>query len=156
MTKKYLVVDDNDLIRNLLCFLFSDQADVMTAQNGQEALELVKAQPFDIVLTDYSMPVMNGIEFLEQARESDNDIYAHSLLLTGSIDAEVRLFSERNEIPLIPKPFSVLKLKEAVNALLAGTSGKQAYERRSLSEENIRLRRSFSSLPAGNYSQPWG
>lgn len=121
MAKKYLIVDDDNAVRELLCMLFCDDADILAARNGQEALVLSKTHCFDIVLTDYNMPVMNGIEFLERAKETYSDIYLHSILLTGSIDEEVRSFSERNGILLILKPFSVFKLKEAVNILFKGS-----------------------------------
>ena len=123
MAKKYLVVDDDDALREILYTCFCDDADILTAKNGQEALALVKAHCFDIILTDYNMPVMNGIEFLERAREIDSDIYLHSILLTGSSDEEVRSFSERNGVILMLKPFSVFKLRETVNMLLEGSGG---------------------------------
>ncbi len=123
MPKKYLVVDDDDALREILYVLFCDDADILTAKNGQEAMALVQTHCFDIILTDYNKPVMKGIEFLERARELNSDTYSHSILLTGSGDAEVKSFSERNGIMLILKPFSVFKLRETVNMLLEGNKG---------------------------------
>lgn len=122
-TKKYLIVDDNDALRDMLHDLFRDDADILTAKNGQEALELVKRNRFDIIITDYNMPLMSGIEFLKRAQEINSDIYLHSILLTGSSDEEVSLFSECNYIPLILKPFSIFKLKEIVKALSERNQG---------------------------------
>jgi CheY-like chemotaxis protein len=121
MAKKYLVVDDDADFRDLLCDLLSADADIMTAQNGQEALDLIKTHRFDVILTDYNMPVMRGIEFLERAKEADSDIYSHSILMTGSSDEEVRLFSERHGITLMVKPFSIFTLKETITMLLEGS-----------------------------------
>ena len=123
MKKKYLAVDDDDALREILYILFCDDADILTAKNGQEALALVKVHSFDIILTDYHMPVMNGIEFLERAREINSDIYLHSILLTGSSDKEVKSFSERNDITLILKPFSVFEVEKTVNMLLEESAG---------------------------------
>lgn len=123
MAKKYLIVDDDDLFRDLLYTFFCDDADVLTAQNGQEALALVKVHYFDIILTDYIMPVMNGIEFLEQAREIHTNTYLHSIILTGSRGKEVLSFGERNGIKLILKPFSIFELKKTVNMLLEESAG---------------------------------
>lgn len=120
MTKKYLIVDDNDDVRETLGMFFCDDADILTARNGQEALALARTHNFDIILTDYNMPIINGIEFLERAREIDSDIYSHSILLTGSVDEDVRSFSERNGILLILKPFSVFTLKEKITMLSGG------------------------------------
>ena len=156
MARKYLVVDDNDLIRGLLSLLFSQNGDVLTAQNGQEALTLAKAQSFDIILTDYCMPVMNGIEFLERARETVSDIYLHSILLTGSIDDAVRSFSEQNGIPLIPKPFSVQELKAAVDTLLEANRARQAKDRMSLPEASLSPGTGIRPLRPESYGQLWG
>ena len=120
MPNKYLVVDDDADFRDLLCNVFCDDTDIMTAQNGREALALMEAHRFDIVLTDYNMPVMGGIEFLERAGETDSDIYLHSILMTGSSDKEVMLFSERSGVTLMIKPFPISQLKETVKVLLEG------------------------------------
>jgi len=122
MEKKYLIVDDDDLFRDLLYTFFCDDADILTAKNGREALALVKIHCFDIILTDYNMPVMNGIEFLERAREINSDTYLHSILLTGSSDKEIKSFTERYGIILILKPFSVFQLEKIVNMLLEGST----------------------------------
>lgn len=123
MAKKYLIVDDDEPFRELLYTFFFDDADVLTAQNGQKALALVKVHYFDIILTDYFMPVMNGIEFLVQAREIHSDTYLHSIILTGNSDKEVLSFGKRNGIIVILKPFSIFKLQKTVNMLLEQSAG---------------------------------
>jgi len=123
MAKKYLIVDDDDLSRDLLYTFFCDDADVLTAKNGREALALAKVHCFDIILTDYNMPVMNGIEFLERAGEINSDTYLRSILLTGSSDKEIKSFSERYGITLILKPFSIFQLEKTINTLLEGNTG---------------------------------
>src|SRR5262252_4599463 len=65
MAKAILVVDDNAVIRRVLCELFQSQADFEVcgeAENGQDAIE--KAQEFhpDLIVLDLSMPVMNGLD----------------------------------------------------------------------------------------------
>ena len=65
MPKTVLVVDDNAFVRHALCELFTSQADFDVcgeAENGQEGIQ--KAQEFhpDVIVMDFSMPVMNGIE----------------------------------------------------------------------------------------------
>ncbi len=137
MGKKYLVADDDDDLRDTLCALFCDDTDILTANNGEEALALVKSHSFDIILTDYRMPVMNGIKFLERARETDHCIYLHSILLTGSIDKEVKSFCELNGIPVILKPFSVFKLRESVNSLFEESRG--LFERCSATARPVHL-----------------
>ncbi len=66
---RILVVDDERNIRESLQRLLSlDGIDSAAAANGLEALELLRAEPFDALVTDLRMPVMGGQELLEQAR----------------------------------------------------------------------------------------
>jgi DNA-binding NarL/FixJ family response regulator len=65
MPKSVLVVDDNAEIRRLLCKLFAFEADFKVcgeAANGQEAIERAQELHPDVIVIDFSMPVMNGID----------------------------------------------------------------------------------------------
>jgi DNA-binding NarL/FixJ family response regulator len=65
MAKAVLIVDDNTLIRQALCEMFTREADFEVcgeAENGQEAIEKAQQLHPDLVVMDLSMPVMNGIE----------------------------------------------------------------------------------------------
>lgn len=67
--KRILVVDDNqDLLYLLSIRLVSAGFSVLGATNGLEALEKLEHYPIDVVLTDYQMPQMDGLEFLSVAR----------------------------------------------------------------------------------------
>ncbi len=69
---RVLVVDDTPTNRLLMRALLKGQAGrVVEAQNGSEALERLEEEPFDLVLLDIHMPVMNGRETLERIRGSD-------------------------------------------------------------------------------------
>ena len=61
-----LVVDDDDVIRETLCELLSQAHTCQTADTAEQALAKLEAQPFDVVLTDISMPGLNGMELLER------------------------------------------------------------------------------------------
>lgn len=66
---RMLVVDDNDVNRTLLQRMFQGQGYVIdTAANGQQALEALARTPYDIVLLDIMMPVMNGLDALQHIR----------------------------------------------------------------------------------------
>jgi DNA-binding NarL/FixJ family response regulator len=63
--KRILVADDDGLIRKMLYNLFEDQPDYdlcAEARNGEEAIALAKLHQPDLIILDFSMPVMNGIE----------------------------------------------------------------------------------------------
>ena len=59
-----LVVDDDNLIRATLFDLFADQYRCQTAETAEKALALLKAETYDVVLTDISMPGLSGLELL--------------------------------------------------------------------------------------------
>ncbi|HET9598138.1 MAG TPA: response regulator [Anaeromyxobacteraceae bacterium] len=64
--RRVLVVDDDPDIRSLISEMLSATGyEVSTAQHGREALELLRAQPFGLVVLDLMMPVMTGWEFRE-------------------------------------------------------------------------------------------
>jgi two-component system chemotaxis response regulator CheY len=66
-----LVVEDSSTIRKILCqYLKKMDIEVVEAANGQEALERLKEMsPPDLVLVDWNMPVMSGIDFIRAVRE---------------------------------------------------------------------------------------
>lgn len=70
MLKKVLVVDDSDLIHQMYrLVLLRYNCEIVDAVNGREAMAILAAQQdFQLVLLDINMPVMNGIQFMEQAK----------------------------------------------------------------------------------------
>lgn len=69
--RKILLVEDEPLLRETYEIILSTQpytSDV--AENGQEALSMYNEKNYDLVLLDIMMPVMNGVEFLEEVRKS--------------------------------------------------------------------------------------
>ena len=63
---KVLIVDDNQDILDLFKDLMGDQYTIITARNGQEAIDLKDSdKDITVVLTDIQMPVMNGFQFIE-------------------------------------------------------------------------------------------
>lgn len=99
-----LVVDDDDVIRETLCELLSADYSCQTAETAEEALARLEAQGFDVVLTDISMPGLNGKELLDKVIElypgtpviiisghSDQG-HAESLLSHGAFDYLVKPF----------------------------------------------------------------
>lgn len=74
MKRKVLVVDDEENIRLLFKEELEEEGyEVDTASNGLEALEKVKAAPFDIVILDIKMPVMDGIQALNAIKNMNKD-----------------------------------------------------------------------------------
>jgi two-component system, cell cycle response regulator CpdR len=122
---RILIADDEDSMRALVARAIGmDGHDIVTAQDGAEALEILIREEgaFDLLLTDIQMPVMDGIALaLSAARDFPK---LTILLMTGFADQRERA-SNLNAIAhdVITKPFSVADIRAAVADALA--SGKR-------------------------------
>jgi len=84
---KIILVEDNILIRNGIKVLLEceDGFDIVgEAGNGQDALELVRKEQVDLVLTDMNMPIMGGIEFIEEMKLLNSDLPVVVLSMAAS------------------------------------------------------------------------
>jgi two-component system CheB/CheR fusion protein len=80
----FLIVDDSeDTIRMLQELLKIGGANVMAANNGAEALRIAREHEFDVILSDISMPEMDGFEFLQRLREIDGRQDVPVVAITG-------------------------------------------------------------------------
>ena len=102
-----LIVDDDELVISSLRGVFSLQTDynVQEATDPKKAVELVERTPFDVVISDFLMPQMNGIDFLKEVSRLQPD--AVRLLLTGYADKEnaIRAINEVGLYHYIEKPW---------------------------------------------------
>ncbi|MEQ1439052.1 response regulator [Fontimonas sp. SYSU GA230001] len=103
---RVLFVDDEARILTTMRMLFRGQYEVFTANSGQEALELLKTQPVDVIVSDQRMPGMTGIELLRAARELNT--HAMRILLTGysDLNAIIGSINEGEIFRFINKPWS--------------------------------------------------
>lgn len=95
--KGILIVDDNELDRSLLADILQEKYEVFTAENGREALTVLRAnfKQVAVILLDLYMPVMNGYEFLsvQQADESIAEIPVIVITQQDNNDAEIEALS---------------------------------------------------------------
>lgn len=83
-----LCVDDEPGVLQALKRLFRKEGyEMYFASSGDEALEILKKYPVDLIMTDYRMPEMNGVEFLKKAIDINPD--SLRLILSGYADAKV-------------------------------------------------------------------
>ena len=86
---KLLVVDDNEMNRDMLSRRLSRRKHtVVTAENGQEALDLIERESFDVVLLDIMMPGISGIEVLKILRESYSAADLPIIMATAKSESE--------------------------------------------------------------------
>jgi two-component system chemotaxis response regulator CheY len=87
MKKKVLIVDDSPSILAILKDILDDLGYAVTsACNGEEAYALVENTKFNMIVTDLSMPVMNGIEFIKGAKQLSNCKFTPIVVLSSSND----------------------------------------------------------------------
>ncbi len=121
MSRKVLVVDDEKLIVKGVRFsLEQDGMEVDCAYDGEEALEKIKANEYDIVLLDIMLPKMDGFEVCQQVREfSDVPI----LMLTAKGDDMDKILGlEYGADDYITKPFNILEVKARIKAITRRTT----------------------------------
>jgi len=118
--RKVLVVDDEVHIVHVVAIkLRNNGYEPITAGNGQEAYELACSQKPDIIIADYMMPMMDGLELLEKLRANEQTKDIPFILLTArnfAIDDARRL--ELNVSQCITKPFSPKELLRIIEDTL--------------------------------------
>ena len=104
MDERILIVDDEEDIRVVLGISLSDLGyEVYTAQNGEEALRVLRETNLPIVLTDIRMPVMDGIELLRKIKDENPEIEV--IMITGHGDMDLAIKSLKHEATdFITKP----------------------------------------------------
>ncbi|MEA3135988.1 MAG: hypothetical protein QOJ26_117 [Thermoplasmata archaeon] len=124
-----LVVDDEPDILESLSDVFAMHlpgVKVHTASSGPKALEILKTEKVDLVISDYKMPGMDGLEFLTKARQVAPN--SPRILITAypELNVAVRAINEAQIQNFLTKPITPQALLEAVNAaLLKGRSAAQ-------------------------------
>ncbi|HQZ97374.1 MAG TPA: sigma-54 dependent transcriptional regulator [Pyrinomonadaceae bacterium] len=115
---KILIVDDEQSYRQLLTLVFEEQGNtVRTAMNGRQALELLAAEPSDIIISDVKMPDMDGIEMLRAVRETLPDLGVILMTAFASVETAREAFKLGAD-DFIQKPFDVEELKLIVRKTL--------------------------------------
>ena len=104
---RILVVDDEESIRDLLRLVLTGEGySVVTANDGEEAIEHLEAQRFDLVITDLVMPRVNGVEVLRAAKRIDSNFPV--IVITGYPSVEtVTELVRLGAGDYLTKPFNV-------------------------------------------------
>ncbi len=112
--KKILVVDNDRWIRSSLSYYFRKKAGACVAvETAEEALERITAEPFDIILCDYKLPGMSGIELLRRVH-SINPAMCRILITAYAGDEVAESASACAIDDCIAKPFSSLDIERSL------------------------------------------
>lgn len=116
MTKTILIVDDSATMRELLSFAVNEAGyGAITAVNGRDALNKLKNTEIEMVITDLIMPVMDGIEFIRQLRNSiANRLTPVVILTTESQQSRIQEGKAAGASEWIVKPFTPEELLEVI------------------------------------------
>lgn len=108
-----LMAEDNEINRKLAGLLFKKLGlGLDFASNGQEAVEMVKANPYDLVFMDIEMPVLTGIQATESINESLADKAPPIVALTAhTMQGDRERFIEAGMTDYLTKPINVQELK---------------------------------------------
>ena len=137
--KSILIVDDEKGVGDFLTIVLKKQGyEAFYASSGKEALKLCKERSFDLALVDIKMPVMDGIEFLKEAKRLNPSLIFIMITAYPSIETAVEAMKEE-AFDYITKPFNVNELQRII---------KRALEQQKPSEQVIKIEGIVTQSPA--------
>ncbi len=120
---RILVVDDEELARFTIREILTKAGhEIEEAENGKQAIERQKAEPFDLIVTDIVMPVKDGVEMIAELKQDDPAPIILAISAggpTGDVDFLKRAESAGAD-DILAKPLSEDELLERVNDCLSG------------------------------------
>ncbi|MGK2945062.1 MAG: response regulator [Desulfuromonadales bacterium] len=120
MAKKILIVDDSPSVLAVLEDMLDDLGyEVTAASNGKQACNLLETIRYDLIITDLSMPVMDGIVFAQTAKQMPNCKFVPIVMLSSEEDAAKIAEAKRVGIStFLRKPVKEVQLKTILQVVL--------------------------------------
>ena len=120
--KTILVADDESHILHVVSLKLRNAGfRVLTARDGQEALELAQQQHPDLLITDYHMPQLSGLELCQRLKQDDQTNNIPAIMLTArGYHLEPSDTEQSGILRMLSKPFSPRHLLSTVNEVLEG------------------------------------
>ena len=118
MEKEILIVDDQPGIRMLLTDILANEGyQVSTAKNGKEALDKIYANKYNLIILDYKLPIIDGVEVLQKMKQ--NKVEIPTIIISGLVEEVSKESSNNNLIKkVIAKPFNVKDIQQSVKLIL--------------------------------------
>jgi two-component system, NtrC family, response regulator PilR len=133
---RILVVDDEPSMREMLrIVLRRDGYDVVIAENGRDAIELLRTSNIDLLLSDIKMPDVTGVDVLRAAKDINRDIVAFMMTAFASTSTAVEAM-RLGAVDYFTKPFSMDELRLKI---------RQHLETHRLKQENVLLKKELNS-----------
>src|SRR5580704_3670365 len=116
--KQVLIVDDEPNLRKILSHQLSrDGYDVLTAEDGEQGLALLREHHIDLVITDLKMPKVDGMTLLKKALEEEPDLPVILITAHGTIDTAVETL-KAGAVDFVTKPFDKDEVRQIVSKAL--------------------------------------
>ena len=131
---RILVVDDERSMRELLAIVLRREGyEVLLAENGRGAIDMLEREPVDLLISDIKMPDLSGVDVLRAAKKIDQDILG--IMITAFASTETAVEAMRlGACDYLSKPFDIDLLKMKV---------REKIENRQLRQENVLLKRTL-------------
>jgi two-component system chemotaxis response regulator CheY len=116
-----LIVDDNEPMRTVIRHVLENAGyrNIIEADDGSSAFTLVKAQKVDLIISDWNMLGMTGIELLKKVRQDDEIASTHFLMLTvEALNVSRDIAFAHGVSDFLTKPFTAKGLLEKIDKLL--------------------------------------
>ena len=118
MGARILVADDEEGIRESISLILEDEFELAFARDGQETLEKLTKERFDLALLDIKMPKLDGIEVMKRVRERGISIPVFVLSAYQSVELAKEAI-KLGALDYLPKPFERDQILQAVRGALA-------------------------------------
>jgi len=125
--RRIIVAEDNDQAARLVMLVLRDMGaqDVEFAKDGQEAWDLIeaskKSDPFRLVISDWNMPNLTGIQLLKRLRKTNNPVPFIMITGRGTVDSALQA-AMSGATTYIPKPFTPDQLMRKITSVMETAS----------------------------------
>lgn len=119
---KFLLVDDFPTMRRIVRTLLKElgYSNVEEAEDGQEAMDKLRAGDFEFVVSDWNMPNLDGLEMLKQIRADESLWHLPVLMVTAEAKKEnIVAAAQAGASGYVVKPFTAATLEEKINKIFA-------------------------------------
>ena len=118
---RILVVDDSSTMRRIIINALNKvgYSDYVEAGNGREGVDKLAAGPVNLIITDWNMPEMSGLEFIKAVRANDQTKHIPALMVTtNAAQADITQAMEAGVNNYLVKPFTPDTIKEKIQLVL--------------------------------------
>jgi len=117
-TKKILIVIDNDSVAKLLQTVLEPEGEIEIARNGKDGLQKVKDNDYGLIVSAIEMPIVDGIQFYNEAKEMYPDLHNRFLFFTGAPTPDRLSFFQDEDLRYLVKPATICEIRAAALGVL--------------------------------------